>query len=111
MLIKASRVNCNSEARIPKIPKEPLRADDLGSTGYNITIKEPRTLLDQKFSKTNIFKERVAELAKIVEPNQAWTSQTNEVKKQVLPPDSRNENGLIRSYVMSRLGVEREARN
>ena len=76
-------------------------------------VKEPRTQLDQKFNKTNIFKERVNEIIEVVEPGCKWV--IADEKKDII--DSRIQNlsnvgsGNLRQYVMNRFIIgERERR-
>lgn len=60
------------EKPMPKLPEKPLEQKDLPEN-YKVTVREQRTQLDQKFNKTNIFKERFSDIVEIVEPGFKWS--------------------------------------
>lgn len=107
---RASIEEAKVESSAPKLPSGPLKKDDL-SANFSVKVKEPRTQLDQKFGKTSIFKERVAEIVEIIDPETKWA--ILEEKREPTDPRIQNVNplnGSLRQYVMSRFmgGNERE---
>lgn len=67
--------------------------------------------MDQKFAKTNIFKERIYDICEVIEPGCKWSVFEEKTEPENRPQNSQPNQGGLRQYVMNRFMVgERERR-
>lgn len=67
-----SKAQVEFEEVIAMVPKESISSEEIKGKTFSAKIPEPRTELGQKFSKTQVFKERVSQIVKIIDPEVKW---------------------------------------